>query len=251
MHIEPSWNMLLDIEETPILMLMQINGRLTFDPTKNINLRAKHIFVRAGELVIGNATHPYEMDGRITLYGEKNAKHIVYDNAIEAGNKLIANVGKVQMYGKPRAKESQMSRLLASTAKGDTTFTVSPGLDWVAGDRLALLPTSYNQLASDEGIIETYDSTTGAVKLTTALQYYHYGAAKSTADTYNGLDIRGEVILLTRNIKVVGEDVESWGAQFVTSDTTEYDLINDSIVVRYGQAFIDNVEFYNCSQIDT
>lgn len=107
-HIEPSWNMLLDLEETPVVGLVQINGRLTFDQTKNVNFRAKHVFVRAGELIIGNATHPYEMEGRITLYGEKDSKAIVFDNAIEAGNKLIANVGLVQMYGKPRSKASQM-----------------------------------------------------------------------------------------------------------------------------------------------
>jgi len=140
-----------------------------------------------------------------------------------------------------------MSRLVASTAKGDTTITVAPGLDWVAGDKLGLLPTSFNQLASDEGEIVSYDAATGLVTLTAALKYYHFGAAVSTGGEYNGLDIRGEVILLTRNIKIVGEDIESWGAQFVTSDTTEYDVINDSIVTRYGQAFIDNVEFYNCS----
>jgi len=35
--------------------------------------------------------------------------------------------------------------------------------------------------------------------------------------------MRGEVLLLSRNIKVVGEDIESWGAQVVTSDTIEFD----------------------------
>ena len=37
------------------------------------------------------------------LYGERNKEAIVYDNAIEAGNKLIANVNKVRMFGKPRS----------------------------------------------------------------------------------------------------------------------------------------------------
>lgn len=39
---------------------------------------------------------------KIKLYGEKNAETTVYDNAIEAGNKLIANVGKLNMFGLPR-----------------------------------------------------------------------------------------------------------------------------------------------------
>ena len=37
-----------------------------------------------------------------TLFGEKESDHIVYDNAIEAGNKVIANVGTIKMFGKPR-----------------------------------------------------------------------------------------------------------------------------------------------------
>jgi hypothetical protein len=53
-HIEPGWNMILDIENTPILKMIRINGRLTFKDDMNITLNAKHIFVRAGELVVGS-----------------------------------------------------------------------------------------------------------------------------------------------------------------------------------------------------
>jgi hypothetical protein len=98
-HIESGWNMVLDIEETPVFELIRINGILSFGNETDIHLRAKHIFVRAGELHIGNETHPYPNKARITLHGEKNAEHIVYDNAIEAGNKLLANVGLIKMFG--------------------------------------------------------------------------------------------------------------------------------------------------------
>jgi len=33
--------------------------------------------------------------------------------------------------------------------------------------------------------------------------------------------MRGEVALLTRNIVIDAEDIESWGGQIVTSDTQE------------------------------
>lgn len=36
------------------------------------------------------------------------------------------------------------------------------------------------------------------------LSHYHWGASTSTASKYNGVDIRGEVILLTRNIQIIG-----------------------------------------------
>lgn len=44
--------------------------------------------------------------------------------------------------------------------------------------------------------------------------------------------MRGEVILLSRNIIIAGEDIESWGGQIVTSDTMEF--VNGEIKMRTG-----------------
>jgi hypothetical protein len=121
--------MILDIEETPVLRLIRVNGILSFSDLMNVNLQAKHIFVRAGELHIGNETNPYQHNAQITLYGEKNAETIVYDNAIEAGNKVLANVGTVKMFGKSRTKK--MTRLRQEVNKGNTEIYVETGLDLV------------------------------------------------------------------------------------------------------------------------
>jgi hypothetical protein len=49
--------------------------------------------------LIGSKEKPHNGKVEIVLYGEKNARHIVYDNAIEAGNKLIANLNVMRIYG--------------------------------------------------------------------------------------------------------------------------------------------------------
>jgi hypothetical protein len=87
---------------------------------------------------------------------KKNMETIVYDNAIEAGNKLIANVNVLRMYGKKRSWK--MSRLVEPALKGSDEFIVEPGLDMVAGDRLGLLPTSYDPEAIDDVFVTSYDS---------------------------------------------------------------------------------------------
>lgn len=99
---------------------------------------------------------------------------------------------------------------------------MDPGLDWVAGDRIALGPTSFVHDRSEDNFVESYDINTGKTLLRTALKYHHWGAEISTADNYNGVDMRGEVILLSRSIVIAGEDIESWGGQIVTSDTVEF-----------------------------
>ena len=108
-EIKSGWNMILDIAETPIVDMLYINGRLTFKNGMDINLRAKHIFVRAGELLIGTPEEPFTHKAIITLHGEKENEHIVYTNAIEAGNKLLANTGVFKAYGLPRL--NKMTRL--------------------------------------------------------------------------------------------------------------------------------------------
>ena len=159
---------------------------------------------------------------KITLYGEKNFEHMVYDNAIEAGNKLIANVGLVSMYGKPR--KFQYTRLKTPADKGALEFFIEPGLEIEKGDELAIAPTSYFFEASDHVLVESYDNATGKVTSLKGLSTYHWGAPESTGSKYNGIDIRAEVAILSRNIKIVGQDIESWGGQIVTSDTIESDL---------------------------
>lgn len=208
-HIESGWNMILDIEETPIFENVRINGILTFGNETDIHLRAKRIFIRAGELHIGNETHPFPNSARITLFGGKNDEAMAFDNSIEAGNKLIANVGVMKMFGKERS--GKLTRLHAECFKYDTEIYVEPGLDWVEGDRIALGPTSFAHDKSEDNFVVDYNSTTGLVTLLTPLKYHHWGKSVSTGVDYNGVDMRGEVLLLSRSIVISGEDIESWG----------------------------------------
>jgi hypothetical protein len=55
--------------------------------------------------------------------------------------------------------------------------------------------------------------------------------------------------MLTRNCKIVGEDIESWGGNILVGDTVEID--NGEIKERVGHMILDHVEIYNNSQIDT
>jgi cell migration-inducing and hyaluronan-binding protein len=59
-EILPGKNILFDLEESPILKQIEINGRLTFKPSMpKLHLRARYIFVRMGELLIGSEETPF------------------------------------------------------------------------------------------------------------------------------------------------------------------------------------------------
>ncbi len=107
---------------------------------------------------------------------------------------------------------------------------------------IALPSTTMKWFERDFGVIQSYDSSTGTLTLQNPLTYYHWGAAVSTAAQYSGVDMRGEVIMLTRNIRIVGENVDDWGCQILTSDFAE-----DNGEVRIGHTIMDFVEVFNCS----
>jgi len=93
---------------------------------------------------------------------------------------------------------------------------------------------------SDSATIKSYDRLTGLVTLNKPLDYYHYGA--DSIGNYSGVDMRGEVIMISRNVRIVGNDTEAWGCQVVTSD-----FLEENGVWRKGQMVLDSVEVYNCS----
>jgi hypothetical protein len=103
----------------------------------------------------------------------------------------------ISIFGKPRSK---IGRLNAEVQKGANTIKVESGLDWVAGDKLGLAANTMRHDQVDYAIVSAYDSATGIVTLDRTLNYYHWGAATSTADAYSGVDMRGEVLLLSRSI---------------------------------------------------
>ena len=151
--------------------------------------------------------------------------------------------GKAEFYGQ---KRTVFSRLLQTVYKSDNSTYVEPELDWKTGDKVALLPTATQSDHTDYMEISVYDEVTGYIEFTEGLKYYHWGQEWSTADDYNDVDMRGEVVLLSRNVRVIGSDQDGLGGQIVVTEHTESDGIN-----RLGKFIFDNVEVYGCSQSDT
>ena len=97
-----------------------------------------------------------------------------------------------------------MTRLLKTAYPKNSTIYLEPGLSWVAGDRIGIAPNNMWNNASDYAIIIDYNNNTGETKLKNSLSFYHWGDLSSTAPTY-GVDMRAEVLLLSRNIKIQGD----------------------------------------------
>lgn len=164
--------------------------------------------------------------------------------AVETGNKLLVNTGLMSFHGKPR---DRFSRLRRSIFKDNDQVLVETGLDWMVGDELFFATTNHQWEQSEYRTITAYDDVNGIITVDTPFEFYHFGQEDSTAADFNGLDMRGEVRLLTRNVKIVGEATnDKWGGNVLTMDRMEFDGS-----MRIATTQFDNIEISGCSQENT
>lgn len=141
--------------------------------------------------------------------------------SIETGNKLLLNTGLMKFVGGARSRET---RLRNSVIRGDTEMFVGIDLDWRPGDKLYFAPTNLQWTHSEYRTVKEYDFRNGILVIDEGLDYFHFGAVDSTAKQYSGVDMRGEIRLLTRNIRIVGANTtDLWGGHVVTYDRVEFD----------------------------
>jgi len=245
--IHSGWNMIYDIEESPDLASVEIRGKLTFlNNGTDRYLRTYNLWVRSGSLEIGNETNPFEANARITLLGDNTENYWAFHRSIEAGNKNFVVTGKALLYGQPR---DLTSRLRETLIAGGRTTKVEAGLDWKAGERIAIAATNMRTMDTDMATIESYNPDTGELILTEAVEGYHFGDPVSTEKDYS-IDMRAEVAMMNRSIVIDAStgDIdpvlkEPWGCRVLVSDFFE-----PNFVYRKGSLYMDHVQVYNCSQ---
>lgn len=244
-EILPGENIVYDLADSPIFEVVTVNGRLSWMDDKEyipkLNLNAEHIFVRAGELLIGTVDARYEAEAQITLYGARADEQVKMSGTVEAGNKIIANTGLVAFYGQ---EKQRMSRLQQPVYHGFTETLVEAGMTWEAGDNVYFAPTNLQAYHHEYRVIAEYLPASGKLTVTEPFEFYHHGGDSSIGKY--GVDMRGEVINLTRNVRVVADDDNDWGCTILNSDRVEADRS-----IRVGRMTLDNVEVLRGGQEDT
>jgi len=180
-------NILLDVSP-PALRSLTIDGKLSFADTSDISLTTDWIYLPGGELDIGSETHPYTHKATITLTDKVPNEDI---NTMGDRGIMMLN-GTLSLHGN---RGSNTWTKLAHTAKaGSSRIDVLNAKGWHKGDVIVLASTDYNPRQAEERTIAAVSGN--ALTLDKPLRYMHFGEI-----TY-GVDERGEVGLLTRNIKI-------------------------------------------------
>ena len=171
----------------PALGGLSINGKLTFSNNADLELTTEWIMLH-GELAIGSEANPHTRKATITLTNNVPNEDVM---AGMGDRGIMISGGTLNLHG----DRTNTWTKLASTAKaGSTSIEVLNAAGWRVGDEIVLASTDFDPRQAERRTISAISGNT--ITLDKKLDYMHFG--KITFD----VDERGEVGLLTRNIKI-------------------------------------------------
>ena len=171
----------------PALRSLTIQGKLAFADEGDLSLTTEWIYVAGGELEIGTAERPHTHQASITFTDEVKGENI--NTMGDRGIMMLR--GTLNLHGN---RSHTWSKLAATAAAGATSIQVLDASGWRAGDEIVLASTDFNPRQAERRTITAVDGTT--LHFAQPLEYMHFGQI-----TY-GVDERGEVAMLTRNIRI-------------------------------------------------
>jgi cell migration-inducing and hyaluronan-binding protein len=184
--IEKGKDVLLDVSP-PSLGGLQIKGKLSFSDRADIELTTESIVVH-GELEIGTEAKPHTRKATINLTNNVPGN----DRGI-----MIAG-GTLNLHGD---RTNSWTKLAGTAKAGSARIEVLNASGWRKGDVIVLAPTDFDSTQAEKRTIAAIAGN--VIRLDQPLKYMHFGKI-----TF-GVDERGEVGLLTRNILIqASEDAE-------------------------------------------
>ena len=214
-------NIVLDVSP-PALRSLTIDGSLTFSDTTDLSLETEWIYLRQGELHIGSEDAPFTHKATITLTDNVPGEDV--NTMGDRGVMLMG--GTLQMHG---TQSNSWTKLTATAEAGNTIIEVLDASGWSEGDEIVLATTDFNPRQAEKRTIVGIDGN--VILLDRPLEYMHFGAIT------HGVDQRGEVGLLTRNIRVqASEDAEeSWFGGHIMAMLNPDVRISGVELTRMGQ----------------
>src|SRR5581483_9596916 len=186
-------DVVLDVSP-PWLRSLTVNGKLSFADDKDLALTTEWIYLAGGELDIGSEAKPYKRQATITFTDK-----VPDENVNTMGDRGIMLLrGTLSLHGD---RKNAWTKLSATAKAGAARIQVLDASGWRKGDVIVLASTDYNPRQAEERTITRVSGN--ALTLDKPLAYMHFGQIT------DGVDERGEVGLLTRNIKIqASEDAE-------------------------------------------
>ena len=220
-------DVVLDVSP-PALGSLTIDGKLSFANNSDLELTTEWIMLH-GELEIGTEARPHTRKATITLTNNVKDEDIGgmggANDRSDRGIMLMG--GTLNLHGD---RKNTWTKLANTANAGSTSIQVLDASGWRVGDEIVLASTDFDPRQAERRTISAIKGNT--ITLDKKLDYMHFG--KITFD----VDERGEVGLLTRNIRLQA-----------SADAAEQPFYGGHVMAMgASKMFVEGVEFNRMGQ---
>src|SRR5690606_2301244 len=208
----------------PALNGLTIGGKLSFSDEADLELTTEWIVVH-GELEIGTEAKPHTRKATITLTDNVKGEEVM--GMGDRGIMLMG--GTLNLHGN---RTNTWTKLAKTAEAGSTSIEVLDASEWQAGDVIVLASTDFNPRQAEVRTIVSIDGNT--ITLDEPLEYMHFG------EITFGVDERGEVGLLTRNIKIQASE-----------EARQSNFGGHMKAIPTSRMYVQGLELYRMGQIMT
>ena len=208
---------------------LTVNGALVCDD-RDLALSARWIMVH-GNLECGTAEKPFLNRFDITLTGNDKDESVM-----GMGTKTIAAMGGgvISLHGQPRTSWLMLN---GTVNPGSREIRTEYATNWRAGDTIVVTSTTDSMHEAETHVIQSINGE--SITLNRALEYRHFGEVQSFSNGQRNWDVdtRAEVALLSRNIRIQGDEA------------SEADRFGAHMMIMEGSiGLISGVEFRRVGQ---
>jgi Ca2+-binding RTX toxin-like protein len=247
-----------------------VYGGLSVDPiVEEMSLEADWILVApGGKFEIGTPEEPFKGKFQITLAGKDQENTInlsdypdlnvnsmaTMDGSMDPSNMMGMSIHNNNAFLMAMGENAEIiihaddvnkkswAQLDGTVSSGETTIKLSEVTGWEVGDQIAIASTDFDLNQSEHFEIIEISSDGTIIKLDRPLSYMHYGDIEtySTGSSEIGLDMRAEVVLISRDIVIQG-DVNYDKSLPLSEQVDQYG--GHTMVMNGGAMYISGVEF--------
>ncbi|CAK8674402.1 unnamed protein product [Clavelina lepadiformis] len=242
-NIDACW-VVVDVAEINVVNLT-VEGVLEFET--DTYLSAVYIAVLNGRMIAGfSELEPFRRNLTIELRGTHTTPGWIFPG-VDLGSKAIGCFGGCDFHGvRPNVYWTHLEQTVGA---GSDQIVLRKAVDWSVGNEIVITTTSFNSTETEKHVIRAVGEDMKTLTLERPLAYRHLGESYNVGE-FN-FDMRAEVGLLTRNIKIKSEtysdiDRQAFGARVLvgTFQTTQESQQVDIL----GWARVSNVEFFQSGQ---
>lgn len=211
---------ILDVSP-PALGGVIVEGKLRFADDADLELTTEWIMLH-GELEIGTEASPHTHRATITL-----TDNVHDENPMGMGDRgIMLSAGTLNLHGD---RKNSWTRLARTARAGSNSIEVLDASGWRAGDEIVLASTDFDPHQAERRQVAAISGNT--ITLDKNLDYMHFG------EITFGVDERGEVGLLTRNIRLQA-----------SADADKNYFGGHVMAMAHSRMFVEGVEFTRMGQ---